>query len=575
MKTLKMILCLSLLLIGCAKEKSQPVMKYGNSLTELIENDTDQRTAELYQQLANKEYVSTAFSYFNSGMMNSVEFDNADKLTELFDLIESAIVDLNYYGPGRTIQELDAASSFFIISAVDAMGETSQFTLYAIVPHVLRIKDNSKDYLIDLGADFNLYSFFDFVYVDTQPKSNELMGEWIWANADTPNIYDSGKAFKIDDWQANNFYLQEKDLNYDNDLDSFDKAMNAIINLGSVPIPPEPSFELFIYIMKNYPTIHAIYPDLTVTSDEIHYLDGDEEKIIHLAEPIPANSTIMSGEQFRAAYRELFDRESSFDESTSWYYSPQWFVSGQYLKNDDLYVYYVYADGAVSNDYTGWIMKINDQQESQDIVTIKASVAYTEIKGNVQGKSDCFFYRQDYSLIDASTINLSLNKLDELLNVFKDDLLQLEIKLKAHADGTYSIVSIETLNERDVMQVIDSSKPIINVYKVSENDWTPIPQFNLSGTLAREVNEQLYYHSNYQKDKYKLKAYEDDQQAYIAEYDKTKINDEPIGVYRYDKITHELTDFNGTAITFGYLDQFGITEDYRLYHDFNIDNCRR
>ena len=55
---------------------------------------------------------------------------------------------------------------------------------------MLRIKDNSKDYLIDLGADFNLYSFFDFVYVDTQPKSNELMGEWIWANADTPNIYD-------------------------------------------------------------------------------------------------------------------------------------------------------------------------------------------------------------------------------------------------------------------------------------------------------------------------------------------------------------------------------------------------
>ena len=136
-------------------------------------------------------------------------------------------------------------------------------------------------------------------------------------------------------------------------------------------------------------------------------------------------------------------------------------------------------------------------------------------------------------------------------------------------------LSIETLNERDVMQVIDSSKPIINVYKVSDNDWTPIPQFNLSGTLAREVNEQLYYHSNYQKDKYKLKAYEDDQQAYIAEYDKTKINDEPIGGYRYDKITQELTDFNGTAITFGYLDQFGITEDYRLYHDFNIDNCRR
>ena len=137
MKTLKMILCLSLLLISCAKEKSQPVMKYGSSLTELIENDTDQRTAELYQQLANKEYVSTAFSYFNSGMMNSVEFDNADKLTELFDLIESAIVDLNYYGPGRTIQELDAANSFFIISAVDAMGETSQFTLYAILPHAV------------------------------------------------------------------------------------------------------------------------------------------------------------------------------------------------------------------------------------------------------------------------------------------------------------------------------------------------------------------------------------------------------------------------------------------------------
>lgn len=575
MKTLKMILCLSLLLIGCAKVENQPDMKYGSSLMQLIENDTDQRTAELYQQFANKEYASVSFSHYNHGLVNSVEFENADKLTELFDLIDPAIVDLNYFGPGRTIEDLDAADSFFVISAVDEVGGISQFTLYADIPHVVRFNDDSKDYLIDLSTDCNLYSYFDFVYVEAESKPNEIAGEWIWANADTPAIYDSCKAFKLTEWESDRIYTQKIDMNYE-DLDTFDKAMNAIVTLGCVSMPPASSFELFIYIMKNYPVLHVINPDLIAESDEIHYLDGDEEKVIYLSEPIPHNSVIMTGEQFRAAYRELFGSESSFNESTSWHYSPQWFVSGQYLKNEDLYVYYVYAAGAVSNDYTGWIMNINDQQESQGIVTIKASVAYTEIKDNVhEGRSDCFIYRQDYSLIDASKINLSLSKLDELLNVFKDDLLQLEIKLKAHADGTYSIVSIEALNEQDVTQVVDPSKSIINVYKVSDNDWTPIPQFNLSGMLAREVNEQLYYLSTSQKDKFNLKVYEDDAQAYVVKTEKSKQGDEPISGYRYDKIMHRLTDFDGSAITYFYLDQFGIAEDYHLYHDFDIDHDRQ
>lgn len=92
---------------------------------------------------------------------------------------------------------------------------------------------------------------------------------------------------------------------------------------------------------------------------------------------------------------------------------------------------------------------------------------------------------------------------------------------------------------------------------MSNSDWSPVPQFNLSGNLAREVNLQLYY-SSIRTEKSKFKIYEDESFASVTEVKIDKNKEEIKSGYLYDKTANKLTDLNGDDIRYIYLDQFGI-----------------
>lgn len=554
MKIIKYCLIICLLLCGCAKSESDS-LQYGNTMSELVESEIDKQTVEYYQMLANKEYVSASFSYHNGDTVKTIYYKDAGKLNEFFDLIDQSVFGLNLFKPGLSIDELENLETSVVVMAEDAHGEMSKFIIYLSDYSAIRITQDTTDYLIVLnGNEFN--QFFDFAYVEAKPK-NELAGEWIWANQDTANLYDAEKAFILTDWENSKVYRQDYKYIH-NDMDSFTKALLAVYTLGCTKKPSEPSLELFTYIMKHYPVYREINAELAVKTKEFHTLIDNEEKVFYLSEEIPSTSALMTGEQFRAAYRELFDMESTFDESTSWLYSPQWFVTYAYFKDADVYVYYIYQDGMISSDYTGWIMGLIDQSEADDILTLHAAAAYVDVHEDFQSNNiKCILYNQNYIPINAARSTLTTASIEELLNEYQNDLLKLEIKLKHHTDGSYSILSADTMNEHDTMNIIDSSQPIINVYKVSDSDWTPVPQFNLSGNLAREVNLQLYYSSKYSKDS-NFKINEDESFASVTEVKIDKNKEEIKSGYLYDKKANKLTDLNGDDIRYIYFDEFGI-----------------
>lgn len=544
-----------MLLCGCDKSENDS-LRYGNTMSELVESELDKETVEYYQALANKEYVSASFSYHNGDMVKTIEYKDADKLNEFFDLIDQSIYGLNLYKPGLSIDDLENLETSVVVMAEDAHGKMSEFIVYLSDFSVLRIIQDTTDYLIILnGNEFN--QFFDFAYVEAKPK-NEVVGEWIWANQDTDNLYDVEKAFILTDWKNSNVYGPNHTDN-DYEMDSFTKAMMAVFTLGCIEMPPDPSIELFTYIMNNYPVYREVNASLSTFTKEFHTLINDEEKVFYLSKEVPTTSALMTGDQFRTAYRELFNTESNFDESKSWHYAPHWFVSYLYLKEDDVYVYYIYPGGPIGgSDYSGWVMGITNQSETEGIITIHAVAAYINVHEDFQNNdTKCVLYDQSYIPINAAESSISSARIEELLKNYQEDLLKLEIKLKHHTDDTYSILSATYMNQQDTMKVIDTSLPILNVYKVSDSDWTPIPQFNLSGNLAREVNIQLYYLASSSNES-RYKVYEDESKASVIEVKVDKNKEEIISGYLYDKTANKLTDLNGDDIRYIYLDQFGI-----------------
>lgn len=554
MKFIKICLMFCLFLCGCAKSENE-TLHYGNTMSELIESELDEKTVETYQTLANKEYVSASFSYYNGDMIKTVEHNDTNKLNEFFDLIDQSVFDLNLFQPGLSIDDLENLEKRVVVFAEDTQGEMSEFVVYLSDFSVLRITRDTIDYLIDLkGNEFN--QFFDFVYVEAKPK-NELVGEWIWANQDTDNLYDIEKTFILTDWENSNVYRPYY-TNNDYDMDSFTKAMMAVFTLGCIEMPPEPSIELFTYIMNNYPVYREVNASLGTFTKEFHTLINNEEKVFYLSKEVPTTSRLMTGDQFRTAYRELFNTESNFDESKSWHYAPHWFDSYLYLKEADVYVYYIYPFPIGSSDYSGWVMGITDQSEAEGIITIHAAAAYVDVHEDFQSNDiKCVLYDQSYIPINAADSSISSAHIEELLKNYQEDLLKLEIKLKHHVDGTYSILSATYMNQQDTMKVIDTSLPILNVYKLSDSDWTPIPQFNLSGNLAKEVNLQLYY-SSIRTEKSKFKIYEDESFASVTEVKIEKNKEEIKSGYLYDKTANKLTDLSGDELRYIYLDQFGI-----------------
>lgn len=554
MKIIKLCLIVCLLLCGCANSESEP-LRYGNTMSELVESELDKQTVEYYQTLANKEYVSASFSYHNGDMVKTIEYKDAGKLNEFFDLIDQSVYGLNLYKPGLSIDDLENLETSVVVMAEDAHGEMSKFVVYLSDFSAIRITQDTTDYLIILnGNEFN--QFFDFAYVEAKPK-DELIGERIWANQDTANLYDEEKTFILTDWENSKVYRPYY-TNNDYDMDSFTKAMMAVFTLGCIEMPPEPSIELFTYIMNNYPVYREVNASLGTFTKEFHTLINNEEKVFYLSKEVPTTSRLMTGDQFRTAYRELFNTESNFDESKSWHYAPHWFDSYLYLKEADVYVYYIYPFPIGSSDYSGWVMGITDQSEAEGIITIHAAAAYVDVHEDFQSNDiKCVLYDQSYIPINAAEASISSAHIEELLKNYQEDLLKLEIKLKHHTDGTYSILSATYMNQQDTMKVIEPSLPILNVYKVSNSDWTPVPQFNLSGNLAREVNLQLYY-SSIRTEKSKFKIYEDESFASVTEVKIDKNKEEIKSGYLYDKTANKLTDLNGDDICYIYLDQFGI-----------------
>lgn len=454
MKLIKICLMFCLLLFGCANSESEP-LQYGNTMSELVESELDKQTVEYYQTLANKEYVSASFSYHNGDMVKTIEYKDAGKLNEFFDLIDQSVYGLNLYKPGLSIDDLENLETSVVVMAEDAHGEMSKFVVYLSDFSAIRITQDTTDYLIILnGNEFN--QFFDFAYVEAKPK-DELIGEWIWANQDTANLYDEEKTFILTDWENSKVYRQDYKYIH-NDMDSFTRALLAVYTLGCTKKPSEPSLDLFTYIMKHYPVYREINAELAVKTKEFHTLIDNEEKVFYLSEEIPSTSALMTGEQFRAAYRELFNMESTFDESTSWLYSPQWFVTYAYFKEADVYVYYIYQDGMIGSDYTGWIMGITDESEADDILTLHAAAAYVNVHADFQSNNiQCILYNQNYIPINAAESSVSSARIEELLKNYQEDLLKLEIKLKHHTDGTYSILSATYMNQQDTMKVIEPS----------------------------------------------------------------------------------------------------------------------
>lgn len=554
MKIIKYCLIVCLLLCGCAKSESDS-LQYGNTMSEFVESEFDKQTVEYYQTLANKEYVSASFSYHNGDMVKTIEYNDADKLNKFFDQIDQSVFGLNLFKPGLSIDELESLEKSVVVMAEDAHGEMSKFIVYLSDYSAIRITQDTTDYLIVLNGN-EFIQFFDFAYVEAKPK-NELAGEWIWANQDTANLYDEEKAFILTDWENSKVYRQDYKYIH-NDMDSYTKALLAVFTLGCIEMPPDPSIELFTYIMNNYPVYQDVNASLSTFTKEFHALINNEEKVFYLSKEVPATSILMTGDQFRTAYRELFNTESNFDESQSWHYAPYWFVSYSYLKEDDVYVYYIYPTPIGGSDYTGWIMSIADQSEAEGIITIHAAAAYVDVHEDFQSNDiKCVLYDQSYIPINAAESSISSAHIEELLKIYQEDLLKLEIKLKHHTDGTYSILSATYMNQQDTMKVIDTSLPILNVYKLSDSDWTPVPQFNLSGNLAREVNLQLYYLTTSSNES-RYKVYEDESMASVIEVKVDKSKEEIISGYLYDKTANKLTDLNGDDIRYIYFDQFGI-----------------
>lgn len=248
------------------------------------------------------------------------------------------------------------------------------------------------------------------------------------------------------------------------------------------------------------------------TIDEI-VVDG---KLIKLTAPVPDYSLFYHGDEIRSKYKELFGQELGTIENESDFYSGY-----RYEPENDLYVYYVYGDGAIGGiTYDvpyAYDVRINGNEMVIKAASIKTSFLFTKDTVNVYKNSGIPLGYRHFS--DASKTDNVLT-MSEVIKDQKDNLDLYVIYGQLNQWGTYSLVGYDnqtktSLPEKDVI--------FYNLFERKDQKTIFLPLFD--SNLARSANEAILY-SLSRESKYcdDYAFYEDEKVAVIYARDWMKKN---------------------------------------------------
>lgn len=341
-----------------------------------------------------------------------------------------------------------------------------------------------------------------------------------------------------------NFYPRSVWGSYE-DVSAFDKAIYALFYSGEFETIP--NWDVFMYIMLNYPHYDCYDQKTNEDSEEFIYDYHGELRSVFTSEPLHNWTIVMPGEEFRAHYFELFNHDLPSEYKKPWLNKELWNADG-YFADSDIYMYYQYTDGAViwpSHAFYILNQKENDQLVEVELVYLDIDFIQTHKQYNN------YILMRDWTILRTDQVDEKTTWHDLLL-ANKERLEVWHALLYHREDDTYALLSATQTKQNDKIKVADDSNEFIRVYRAYSDKedvlYDIIPQFNLTGSWSYSVNRELQ--ELFKKEACDFKIIDNDLQA-IIEINGCDEQDTPkIIQYIFDKQTKR------------YINQ----DDYELYN---------
>lgn len=317
---------------------------------------------------------------------------------------------------------------------------------------------------------------------------------------DTEIVYVPNEEYFIISQMPKQLYRKPHMDYFSSEPQPFESAVMATFYVGEYNEQSELPIDVYEYIMRSKPILHPLNGDFEFV-DSLQYDINGEIVSVQFEEPMPGYTMVMPGSEFRKHFENIFGREVPYDESKSWIEHHGNTIG--YLKDSDMYLYYRYDDGA-SAGFHGWNLYLYNEKQIDDLIYTDAiryysSTCYIDNSGDQIIYGDKYYKSNWQQLRRSETDYVQHMNLEDLLMPNESEFENWSLKFRQNENGSYALLSATCKNCIEDKTERLSGTDLYTIYKRKDGFDSPsntLFQFNLSGSIAKNINEQIAFLSS-------------------------------------------------------------------------------